>query len=69
MEYPNIVNIDAKFDNEQYVIVHWKKVPIRPCKNKFIEWFTRKRKEITVDVISESPYVTTKKQRFVEIIK
>lgn len=69
LEYPNKVGVDAKFDNEQYVIVHWKKVPIKPRKCKFTEWFTRKRKEITVDVISESPYVTTKKQRFVEIVK
>lgn len=69
LEYPNKVGVNAKFDNEQYVIVHWKKVPIKPRKCKFAEWFTRKRKEITVDVISESPYVTTKKQRFVEIVK
>ena len=69
LEYPNKIGVDAKFDNEQYVIVHWKKVPVKPRKCKFAEWFTRKRKEITVDVISESPYVTTKKQRFVEIVK
>ena len=69
LEYPNKVEVNAKFDNEQYVIVHWKKVPVKPRKCKFAEWFTRKRKEITVDVISESPYVTTKKQRFVEIVK
>lgn len=69
MEYPNVVDIDAKFDNEQYVIIHSKKVPIKPRKCKIAEWFTRKRTEVTVDVISESPYVTTKKQRFVEIIK
>lgn len=69
LEYPNKVGVNAKFDNEQYVIVHWKKVPVKPRKCKFAEWFTRKRKEITVDVISESPYVTTKKQRFVEIVK
>lgn len=69
LEYPSKVGVNAKFDNEQYVIVHWRKVPIKPRKCKFAEWFTRKRKEVTVDVISESPYVTTKKQRFVEIIK
>ena len=69
LEYPNKVGVNAKFDNEQYVIVHSKKVPVKPRKCKIAEWFTRKRTEVTVDVISESPYVTTKKQRFVEIIK
>ena len=69
LEYPNKVSVDTKFNNEQYVIVHWRKVPIKPRNCKFAEWFTKKRKEITVDVISESPYVTTKKQRFVEIVK
>ena len=68
LEYPNKVGVNAKFDNEQYVIVHWKKVPVKPRKWFLSRWFTRKRKEVTVDVISESPYVTTKKQRFVEII-
>jgi hypothetical protein len=69
LEYPNKVGVNAKFDNEQYIIIHSKKVPVKPRKCKIAEWFTRKRTEVTVDVISESPYVITKKQRFVEIIK
>ena len=68
MYYPGNITITSKFNNEQYVIVHWKKVPIKARKCKIAEWFTKKRKEIIVDVISENPYVNVKKQRFVEII-
>lgn len=68
LKYPNTIGVNTEFNNEQYVIVHWKKVPVKPRKWFLPRWFTRKRKEITVDVISESPYVTTKKQRFIEIV-
>lgn len=68
LQYPSTIQVNAQFDNEQYVIVHWKKVPIKVRKCKIAEWFTKKRKEVTVDVVSKNPYVKTQKQRFVEIV-
>lgn len=69
LEYPNIVGMSASFNNESYITMYTKKVPIKPRKCKFAEWFTRKRKETIVEVHTDNPYVTVKTQRFVEIIK
>lgn len=68
LEYPNKVGMSASFDNESYVTVYWRKVPIKPRKCKFAEWFTRKRKESVVEVYTDNPYVKTKVQRFVQVI-
>lgn len=69
LEYPNIVGVKSTFDNESHTIIHWRKVPIKPRKCKFAEWFTRKRKEIVVEVHTDNPYATTKTQRFIQIVK
>lgn len=69
LEYPNKVGMSASFNNESYVTVYWRKVPIKPRKCKFAEWFTRKRKESVVEVYSDNPYVSTKVQRFVQIME
>ena len=69
LEYPNKVGMSASFDNESHAVIYWKKVPVKPRKCKFAEWFTRKRKEIVVEVHTDNPYVETKTQRFVQIVK
>lgn len=68
LEYPNKIGVSSSFDNEVFVTVHWRKVPIKPRKTKFAEWFTRKRKETVVDVHTDNPYVKNKVQRFVQIV-
>ena len=69
LEAPNTVGISASFNNELYTTIYERKVPIKPRKCKFAEWFTRKRKEVVVEVHTDNPYVEVKTQRFVEIIK
>ena len=68
LEYPNKIGVSSSFDNEVFVTVHWRKVPIKPRKCKFAEWFTRKRKETVVNVYTDNPYVENKVQRFVQIV-
>lgn len=68
LEHPNKIEVNTTFDNEVFTTIHWKKVPIKPRKCKVAEWFTRKRKEITVDVYTDNPYVENKVQRFVQIV-
>ena len=69
LEAPNTVGVSASFNNAMYTTIYERKVPIKPRKCKFAEWFTRKRKEVVVEVHTDNPYVEVKTQRFVEIIK
>ena len=68
LSYPGNIDINSKFNNEKYIIVHSKKEPIKPHKCKFVNFFRRKHTILEIDVIDKNPYVETEKQRFVEII-
>ena len=68
LQYPNQVSVTNYFNNEKYIICKYKRVPIKPKKCKIAEWFARKHKVVEITVIDKNPYVTTPKQRFVEII-
>lgn len=69
LEYPNKVVLNNTYNNEKYIILHSHKEPIKPRKWFLPRWFTKKQTIVEVEVIDENPYVVTKKQRFVEIIK
>ena len=68
MQYPNVVSVNSQFNNEKYIIFKHKREPIKYKKCKIAQWFTRKHTVVEITVIDENPYVTTPKQRFVEII-
>ena len=67
-EYPNEVGVSSEFNNEKYIITSWKKEPIKQRKWFLPRWFTKKQKIVTVDVVDKNPYVTTERQRFVQIV-
>lgn len=69
LQYPNEVGISSEFNNEKYIITSWKKEPIKQRKWFLPRWFTRKQKIVTVDVVDKNPYVTTERQRFIEILE
>ena len=68
MQYPNEVSINTQFTNEKYIICNYRKEPIKPKKCKIASWFARKHTVVEITVVDENPYVTTPKQRFIEII-
>ena len=69
LEYPSKIRVSSEFNNEKYIITSWKKEPIKQRKWFLPRWFTKKQKIITVDVIDKNPYVTTEKQRFIQIVE
>ena len=69
LEYPNIISVDATFNNEKYITTSVRKEPIKQRKWFLPRWFTRKQEIITIDVYDKNPYVRTPQQRYVEIIK
>ena len=69
LSYPGNIGITSFYKNEKYIIVNSKKEPINPHKCKFINFFRKKHTILEVDVIDKNPYVETREQRFIEIIK
>lgn len=70
LSYPNSIIVTPKFISEKYVVISNKKETIKPPKkSKFLRMFQKKHKITEVEVVEKSPYIETKKQRFVEIIK
>ena len=68
LQYPNLVSVNTQFENEKYIIFSHKREPIKPKKCKLAAWFARKHTVVEITVVDKNPYVTTPKQRFVEII-
>ena len=68
LEYPNLISIVNEYNNEKYIVLDSHKEPIKDRKWFLPRWFTKKHTVVEVTVVDENPYVTTKKQRFIEII-
>lgn len=69
LSYPNQIILNNTYYNKSYIIVNSKKEPIKPVKCFLERWFTKKHTVLEITVVDENPYVSTKEQRFVEIIK
>lgn len=69
LSYPNNISIDHSYRNEKYIIVNSKKENVKPYKCFLGKWFGKKHTVLEIDIIDKNPYVETKRQRFVEIIK
>lgn len=69
LSYPSNIGINHSYCNEKYIIVNAKKENIKPYKCFLGKWFGKKHTILEIDVIDKNPYVETKRQRFVEIIK
>lgn len=70
LKYPNTIITEPIFISEKYVISSYRKETINPPKKcKFLRMFQKKHKVIEVEVIDNNPYITNKRQKFIEIIK
>lgn len=69
LQYPNMISIDNQFYNDKYMILDSHKEPIKPRKWFLTKWLTKKQVVVEVTIVDENPYVTTERQRFVEIIR
>lgn len=69
LKYPNLISLQNEYNNEKYIILHSHKEPVKPRKWFLPRWFTRKHTVVEVTVVDQNPYVQTKKQKFIEVIK
>lgn len=70
LKYPNNITVSPTFISEKYVIVNSKKETINPPKKLWIlRLFQKKHTVLEVNVVEKNPYIDTKQQRFIEIIK
>lgn len=68
LAYPGVIAISNEYNNEKYITLHSHKEPIKPRKWFLPRWFTRKHTIVEVLIVDKNPYVTTPKQRYIEII-
>lgn len=68
LSYPGTIALSNEYNNEKYITLSSHKEPIKPRKWFLPRWFTRKHTIIEVIVVDQNPYVTTPKQRYIEII-
>lgn len=70
LEYPNIIRVEPKFKSEKSVIISYNKKIVGDPKKCWVgRLFQKRNKVVEVVVIENSPYIETKEQRFLEIIK
>lgn len=68
--YPGSIVIEPVFTSEKYIITSYRKETINPPKKcKFLRVFQKKHKLVEVEIIDNNPYITNKRQKFIEIIK
>lgn len=68
LSYPGTIALSSEYNNEKYITLSSHKEPVKPRKWFLPRWFTRKHTIIEVIVVDQNPYVTTPKQRYIEII-
>lgn len=68
LEYPGIIQLENEYNNEKFVTLDTHKEPVKPRKWFLTRWFTRKHMVVEVIIVDQNPYVTTKKQRYINII-
>lgn len=70
LNYPNKIIVEPSFNSDKYIIVHSKKETINPPKKCWLlRLFQKKHTVLNVDVIEKNPYIKTKNNRYIEIIK
>lgn len=70
LKYPSTITVEPEFNNEQYVVISTKKEYIEPPHKCFlVRWFQKKHTVVEVQVVNDNPYVNTKNQKFIEIVK
>ena len=70
LKYPSTITVEPEFNNEQYVVISTKKEYIKPPHKCFlIRLFQKKHTVVEVQVVDSNPYVSTKNQKFIEIVK
>ena len=70
LQYPNTIITEPSIINEKEIFVFDERVTIKPPKKYWIQRiFQKKHTVLTIDVVDKNPYMITKKQRFVEVIK
>ena len=70
LKYPNTIITSPKFISDKYIIVSSKKETIDPPKKCWLlRLFQKKHTVLKVDIVEKNPYIETKQQRFIEIIK
>jgi|SRR5574344_155826 uncharacterized protein YxeA len=68
--YPDTIKVSPTFISEKTVVTYVKKEFIEPKKKFFVaRWFQKKCDILEIQVVENSPYIKTDKERYIKIIK
>lgn len=68
LEYPGTIAISNEYKNDKYITLNSHKEPVKQRKWFLPRWFTRKHTVVEILIVDKNPYVTTPKQRYIEVI-
>lgn len=69
LNYPSKITTAIEVPSEKVLITHSEKVVLNPSKCAFINWFKKKQTIVEVEVLESNPYIVSKQNKFIEIIK
>lgn len=70
LRYPGTIIANPKFISEKYIVTSAEKETINPPKKCWLlRLFQKKHTVLKVSIVEKNPYIESKQQRFVEIIK
>lgn len=70
IEYPGTIIQDIQYTSELNIIAYMTKETVKPPKKcKFLRWFQKKHRVLTVTVTDKNPYAKINEQKHIKIIK
>lgn len=70
MEYPSTLIVNPSFVSEKYIIASYKKETIAPPKKCWLlRLFQKKHKVISVEVVEKNPFIKSKNNKFIQVVK
>lgn len=69
LDYPNRISTNFNIISEKHLITASKKEIVNPSKCGFINLFKKRRTLVEVEVVEKNPYIKSKQNKFIEIVK
>ena len=70
LEFPSKIAVNSEFTSEKYLVTSLRKEILGTPKKCFIaRWFQKRTTVVETEVIEKNPYITNKKERFINIVK
>lgn len=69
LEYPDRIQTDLSVKSQKYIVSSVQKVTVNPSKCWLVNLFKKKQNIVEVEVVEENPYITSDKQKFIQVVQ